>query len=581
MDDIKILICGNVIKNEIINIIENLNLSHNLNLFIEDLSKNTNKQNIEYYFSLINNIQYFNVFILNFDKKEDIFDFFKSLNSEEYGITNECYPFFLINEDLLAKPETKEFIVDLNKSKENEYKIRLENFLFYNKKNINDFKSMFINIYNCYKQESKKLNDGGDEEESLNILLIGLKNVGKSFLINRFLGETRALSMENHYTSKFNSYRHRKYPIVFYDISGFNENEDKEIKDFNSKIDEFNKEYQNIKNKIHIILYVIDCNSVRILQDKEKKLIETIFDINIPIFIVGQKAKVTNKNNFMRKIKVELDSFSEKYKEKIKSLSKRIVCLDSSKESYDDLLDKIYDEIYKSQEINNYIIYDYSFIDDDELLNLDFTENFNLAKFKEDEKKVSGIYNYVKDSIFFNDFIETTKEVHRNITKIEETYLKDDYYFKNLKTEKLYGEIEKEFLKFFPKEDLDKINNMIKKHEKELNFDNKNLIKAGFKKGAYMSISLSVTAVLTTIGWLAPLGSLAIGTAAYPIINDNVTKSNIKDKFKDIINTYEILRWNYIKMNLQTIKKKAEIYNDIINKFSQYIVDFKKNYFFD
>ena len=145
----------------------------------------------------------------------------------------------------------------------------------------------------------------------------------------------------------------------------------------------------------------------------------------------------------------------------------------------------------------------------------------------------------------------------------------------------MYGEIEKEFLKFFPKEDLDKINNMIKKHEKELNIDNKNLIKAGFNKRTYMSISLSVTAVLTTISWLAPLGSLAIGTAAYPIINDNVTKSNIKDKFKDIINTYEILRWNYIKMNLQTIKKKAEIYNDIINKFSQYIVDFKKNYLFD
>ena len=580
MDDIKILICGNVIKNEIINIIENLNLSHNLNLFIEDLSKNTNKQNIEYYFSLINNIQYFNVFILNFDKKEDIFDFFKSLNSEEYGITNECYPFFLINEDLLAKPETKEFIVDLNKSKENEYKIRLENFLFYNKKNINDFKSMFINIYNCYKQESKKLNDGGDEEESLNILLIGLKNVGKSFLINRFLGETRALSMENHYTSKFNSYRHRKYPIVFYDISGFNENEDKEIKDFNSKIDEFNKEYQNIKNKIHIILYVIDCNSVRILQDKEKKLIETIFDINIPIFIVGQKAKVTNKNNFMRKIKVELDSFSEKYKEKIKSLSKRIVCLDSSKESYDDLLDKIYDEIYKSQEINNYIINDYSFIDDDELLNLDFTENFNLAKFKEDEKKVSGIYNYVKESIFFNDFIETTKEVHKNITKIEETYLKDNYYIKDLKTEKLNEEIEKEFLKLFPKEDLDKINNTIKMHAKELNIDEKNLKITEYYKGAYMSISLPVTAVLTASNLLAVPVFLAV-TSFLSVVKNKVTISKLEDNFKGFKNIYEILRWNFIKMNLKTIKKKAEIYNDIINKFSQYIVDFKKNYFFD
>ena len=541
MDDIKILICGNVIKDDIIKIIENLNLSHNLNLFIEDLSKNTNKQNIEYYFSLINNIQYFNVFILNFDKKEDIFDFFKSLN---------------------------------------EYKIRLENFLFYNKKNINDFKSMFINIYNCYKQESKKLNDGGDEEESLNILLIGLKNVGKSFLINRFLGETRALSMENHYTSKFNSYRHRKYPIVFYDISGFNENEDKEIKDFNSKIDEFNKEYQNIKNKIHIILYVIDCNSVRILQDKEKKLIETIFDINIPIFIVGQKAKVTNKNNFMRKIKVELDSFSEKYKEKIKSLSKRIVCLDSSKESYDDLLDKIYDEIYKSQEINNYIINDYSFIDDDELLNLDFTENFNLAKFKEDEKKVSGIYNYVKESIFFNDFIETTKEVHKNITKIEETYLKDNYYIKDLKTEKLNEEIEKEFLKLFPKEDLDKINNTIKMHAKELNIDEKNLKITEYYKGAYMSISLPVTAVLTASNLLAVPVFLAV-TSFLSVVKNKVTISKLEDNFKGFKNIYEILRWNFIKMNLKTIKKKAEIYNDIINKFSQYIVDFKKNYFFD
>ena len=211
MEEIKILICGNYKKEEINKTIRKLNSDLLLDIIIKDCSNNTHNQNIEYYISLINNIEYFNVFILNFDKKEDIFDFFKSLNSEEYGITNECYPFFLINEDLLAKPETKEFIVDLNKSKENEYKIRLENFLFYNKKNINDFKSMFINIYNCYKQESKKLNELGDEEESLNILLIGLKNVGKSFLINRFLGETRALSMENHYTSKFNSYRHRKY----------------------------------------------------------------------------------------------------------------------------------------------------------------------------------------------------------------------------------------------------------------------------------------------------------------------------------------------------------------------------------
>jgi hypothetical protein len=70
--------------------------------------------------------------------------------------------------------------------------------------------------------------------------------------------------MENHYTTKLNSYKHKKYPIVFYDISGLNGSEDDELINVNSKIDEFNKDYTNIKNKIQAIFYVIDCNSVRI-----------------------------------------------------------------------------------------------------------------------------------------------------------------------------------------------------------------------------------------------------------------------------------------------------------------------------
>ena len=110
-------------------------------------------------------------------------------------------------------------------------------------------------------------------------------------MVNRLLWETRALSMENHYTSKLNAYKHSKYPIFFYDISGFNQNEDDEINNLNSKIEEFKKDYKNIKNKIHLIFYVIDCNSSRILQNKEKQIIENIFEINIPIFIIGQKAK--------------------------------------------------------------------------------------------------------------------------------------------------------------------------------------------------------------------------------------------------------------------------------------------------
>jgi len=97
MDETKILICGNDKKQEIIDTIENLKNLFNLNLLIKDCSKSSIIQNIEFFFSLINDIQYFNVFILNYEKKENICEFFKSFNSEDWGITNECYPFFVIN----------------------------------------------------------------------------------------------------------------------------------------------------------------------------------------------------------------------------------------------------------------------------------------------------------------------------------------------------------------------------------------------------------------------------------------------------------------------------------------------------
>ena len=125
--------------------------------------------------------------------------------------------------------------------------------------------------------------------------------------------------MENNYTTKIKIYKHKKYPIVFYDTSGFKCYED----ELDSKISEFNKDYKNIKHKIHVIFYVIDCNSVRILQRREKEIIENIFQINIPLFIVGQKGKITNMKNFIRKTKFELSTFPDEYNEKIETLKKK------------------------------------------------------------------------------------------------------------------------------------------------------------------------------------------------------------------------------------------------------------------
>ena len=575
MDEVNILICGNDKKEEIIKAIENLNSSLDLKLNIKDRSKFSNNQNVEHFFSLVNNIQYYNALILNL-KKEDIFNFFKSFNSEEYGIINECYPFFVVSEQILSKLEAKNFIMDLNKSKEEDYKFKFGNILFFNEVNGKEFQYNILDIYNCYRQDSKKLRDEDDSKETINILLIGVKNSGKSYLINKLLGETRALSMENNYTTKLNAYKHRKYPIVFYDICGFNENEDEEINNINSKIVEFNKEYKNLKNKIHAIFYVIDCNSVRILQKKEKELIETIFKINIPIFIVGQKAKITNIKKFIRNTKFELTTFAKDYKEKIDILSNRIFCLDSSKESYITLLEAVYEEFLLSKKINDEIINAYSNMDNEELFNNSLSENFNIRQFDEERKNILEIFNHIKKSIFFNNFIEKIKEVYNNVTSIKERYLNEKYYFKSLDIKAISDEIEKEFLKIFSQEDLEKMFKLIKEQQKDLNEKEKDIAKLEyFFRGSTViaGITIPLALFLSPLCWITfPV----LGIFDYALLNkkDNKTKLMIN---QNVDNFYSKFEWKYTLINLNIIKTKAEIYNEVIDEFSRFINYFKND----
>ena len=53
---------------------------------------------------------------------------------------------------------------------------------------------------------------------------------------------------------------------------------------------------------------MIDCNSVRILQRREKELIENIFKINIPIFILsGDEPKDCEADGYCNKPLNEID----------------------------------------------------------------------------------------------------------------------------------------------------------------------------------------------------------------------------------------------------------------------------------
>ena len=215
--------------------------------------------------------------------------------------------------------------------------------------------------------------------------------------------------MENHFTTKIKFYKHKKYHIVFYDTSGFKRYED----ELDSKITEFNKDYKNIKHKIHVIFYVIDCNSVRILQRREKEIIENIFQINIPLFIVGQKGKITNMKNFIRKTKFELSTFPDEYNENIETLKKRIYCLDLTTKSVLDLLKSVYQELLLSQQFNKEILQTSSVFKNEDIINKITQENININHSNEEEKVIQEILENSRRSIFFNDINEKLKEIKK------------------------------------------------------------------------------------------------------------------------------------------------------------------------
>lgn len=86
--------------------------------------------------------------------------------------------------------------------------------------------------------------------------------------------------------------------------------------------------------------------------------------------------------------------------------------------------------------------------DNEDLINNSFSENPFIGNERQDILK---IYNYIKKSIFFNNYNEIIKEVYNNIYTIRDKYINDNYYFKNLDIESLNYEIENEFQKYLKK----------------------------------------------------------------------------------------------------------------------------------
>jgi GTP-binding protein EngB required for normal cell division len=110
--------------------------------------------------------------------------------------------------------------------------------------------------------------------------------------MNKLLFENRDLSKDNIHKAKLNKYGHKLYPINFYDIPGFGQNEEREMTNSKNYINQFNTQYEKIKNKIHIIFYLFNYVSARLLQDNEVELINIFLTYNIPIYFIGNKSNL-------------------------------------------------------------------------------------------------------------------------------------------------------------------------------------------------------------------------------------------------------------------------------------------------
>lgn len=201
-----------------------------------------------------------------------------------------------------------------------------------------------------------------------------------------------------------------------------------------------------------------------------------------------------------------------------------------------ELLKFVYDELLSSKEINEEILKTSSNLNNEELINRNFSDNYIINNPNEEKKMIKEIYDYVKKSIFFNNFIETLKDLYYNILKIKEKFKRKNYYFSNLDIESINNEIQKEFFKIFNEKDLNEINNLILEQKKDLVNKNKDIgelkyyyIGGSFGVGITLVIYLLFSSAFAFIG----LPVLTIAEGFFLKVRNNKTKSIIDENIEN------------------------------------------------
>ena len=566
-DEINLIIIGDKtsIFNEAIESIEK-----KLNVYMNIKIIHCKQQYFQTYYNLIDeDINYFNIIAVNYKTKMEILQFFEDFNKnyKETCLINAAYPFFLIDRKVFNKKELFNEIRKINNKRPDLYKFNSKDIIEY------DIESLPIKIkeiYNYYYQKQEER----VQQKTLNIMVCGKKRTGKTFFINELLFENRGLSKENNYTTKITSYEHKLFPIMFYDFPGFSDNEDRGMIDATNYISKFSEEYKNMKNKIHIIFYMLQNDSGRVLQDKEIELLGNFLKTNVPIYFISNRVQKNNQKTFIRNVEERLKLVKSKLS--LKELISHLFIIDSTNKSIKNLLNAVISELNLSKLANQNIIRELSdkiYLNESSDKIKDRSYNYNsefvvLDKDAFDERREEIKRNYIieqmKKSIFFNDYSKTFKSVENKINQIIEKIQKDsNTHLIPLLSGKneliqLFNELKAEF-KDFLSEDKIKENFPALTEISEIDLDEN-------------SIGIIIEAIICLLCVLA-IGSTGTFSLAFGLPIYLFTGSKKKKKIEDLLKQNANImfkKFKEVSIEDKSIKRKAEEYNNIIEKFIEY-----------
>ena len=466
----------------------------------------------------------------------------------------------------MKKTDLYKEIKRINNEREDLYKYNTKDIIEYE---VNSLPDKILGVYNYYfqRQEERK------QQKTLNIMVCGKKRTGKTYFINELLFENKGLSKENNYTTKITSYEHKLFPIMIYDFPGFSDNEDRGMIDATNYISIFSEEYQNLKNKIHIIFYMLQNESGRVLQDKEIQLIEKFLKTNVPIFFITNRIQKNNYKSFIRNVEERMKHIKTHFK--LEELRSHLFVLDSTNKSIKNFLNAVIRELNISKVANENIINELSknaIFNETNYKNLDKNENLidyeiieNPFDKEKEEIKRNYLLEQMKKSIFFNDYSKTFKKVQQKINEIIERIQKEsNTHLIPLLTAKndlmkLFNELKIEFKNFISEEKMEQNFPILKEINDDVNVDEN-------------SIGIIIDAVICFFCVLAfgatGTFSLAMGFPIY-FLTGKVKKNKIENLLKDNANNM-FKKFKEVSFDDSSIKKTAEEYNNIIEKFIQF-----------